>query len=301
MSAAEELPTEDELVDEPSLDADDDGPPVRTSFFAETTADDGDLLSLRSALRARSERDVCRCEECVAEGVSAAAPDVDEDLDDEPIKATRDDELVGQKVWNMFARDSNSRDIPCRTNASIASTKTLARVRAANGGAHPLLGSHNTPKEKRMASASAGADALTDIEKKYAAVYETFRKANSRDPNGIELARAFGLQGKDGAIRATAIAATRRLVERGIVTLRKRGPVPGYRGKAKTAPTPTPVVLAKRHRAVPKPRTPPPVASLPSVARSSSPDPFVADLIAKRDDLLAKAAALDTVITTFEA
>lgn len=217
--------------------------------------------------------------------------EADEDGDDEEAptrisffaEGERADAHVCASVWNIYAKASNARGISCRSRGSLASSRTLARVRAARGELADLKKPTHVDEERSMSNETT----LTTKEKATLAAYTSLKEKLGRVPTGPEIA----------AVTKFALGATRyqlkTLAEQGLAEIAPRGGGAGARGGSSKP-------------RVPVAAPPPTVEKRPRRTRSS--DPFVADLIAKRDALLdesrtceKKAAALDKVIEQFSA
>lgn len=174
----------------------------------------------------------------------------------------RTDELVAASVWNMFAKASNARGIDCRSRGSIAASEVQARKRS------------NEMED------DVDKDELTDRERAVLAAHQAYVAKHGAEPSRRELARLAGIEAKDSHNLDTKIyGATRRLVERGLLPpARRAGEAP-----PKTKAKPRPEDLKPK----PTPAKP---------ARVTSIDPTIATLIAKRDELRAKADKLDAAI-----
>lgn len=194
------------------------------------------------------------------------------------------DEAVCSNVWRMFTRDSNSRGF------AVAPVSVQARARAFQEASTGLPEGHIEERKIAMAEQKKRGEMLERV----ADVQRAFAAKNGREATTREV---FDALGADYAISVQNVRmAMKRLAAREINGA-------GSSAKAiivaREAPRPEPVRRAPRAKAVlavvPQKAT---GGGTPSPTTTSN-DPFVATLIAKRDELVAKAAALTTTIETF--
>jgi hypothetical protein len=189
------------------------------------------------------------------------------------------DVLVAKKVWDIFARDSNGRGFSCRSRQSIASSKVMARRRAA-AGIVPKAPTH--VEEDGMAKSNE--DGLNEREQVFMQTYRALQQKLGRLPANPEIADAITAP---WANEDTVRKVRKDLVKRGLAENRPRGGKLNGPPKRDSAPVPR----ARAPRLLPAP-----AAAPARPARTTSRDPVVAALIAKRDDLRKKADALDVAI-----
>jgi hypothetical protein len=243
------------------------------------------------AVRAKSEGSV------FAPRDDAAEP-VDEEADDEPAASPvsffaepseRADRLVCASVWNMFVKDSRARGFSV-SDTDAAYTKRVALERSPMPPASP---------PERVD--------LTDRERQILEAYRAHQAKHNAPPTRLELARAVGMKASsDGALMTAIWNASKRLVERGLLPSGKASRA----ARAKTSrPAKTQVTGASSPKTNGAPSNghvtngvhrPPSSRGNGNGAavrtRDTSGDPVLTALIAKRDELADKVAALSVAI-----
>lgn len=196
------------------------------------------------------------------------------------------DEEVCNAVWQLFAKDSNSRGFDCRSRQQIAASRVLARKRAAKAD---VPDPPTPPTESDMASKKRGELLAIVLEN-----YRAFEKHHGKPPTASEL---FAELGEDVAKSVQNIRMSlRRLEAKGEIGGAKRSD-PAEPATKKRAATSAPKKSEPR-RAAPASKAHAHRRVDLSVAekRPRSSNPVVAAMEERRDELADQVAALTVAI-----
>ena len=186
----------------------------------------------------------------------------------------RADELVCKSVWTIFTKDSNARGFAVRNVKSENAAKAKSpwrNPRAAEGGA--VMSNRETQ--------------LTELQQTVLDAYRQHMEHSGEPPTNRELAALARIEGaNDNSRMANVSRIVQILRRRGLVGAPRRGPGAKAAAPAQELPPPVTPKRPRREAAV--------VESRPT--RTTSRDPVVRELIAKRDALINKAKAIDVAI-----
>ncbi len=192
----------------------------------------------------------------------------------------RTDVIVTDRVWTMFAKDSNARGFDCRSVQSKAATASKTGWRAA-----PRALPNREETTMNGTTVNGASNALSNDLKLTLTAYTAMKKELGRVPMATELAPKVGI-GVNAMRYRLDVLAEHGLAEKAPRGgFRKDGAKPARANAAKNVSTPR---RTKNGLEDLRPMAKPP--------RETSSDPFINDLIAKRDDFRRKADALDVAI-----